>query len=99
MRGTTPSVTFTIPLKKEMIAKAKITFKQDNEILLTKHTRSCTIEDGKISTSLTREETLLFPNSKHIKMQLEIETPAGQSHKTRVYTIYSSELLSEEALQ
>lgn len=90
MRGTTPVVTFKIPLKAEMITKAKMTFKH-KKVLFEKHTKDCTIEDGKVSTALTREETLLFPDGQYIKIQLEIETPAGQYCKTKPHSVFSTE--------
>ena len=48
---------------------------------------------------LTRAETVRFPDNAYIKVQLEIQTPAGQSLKTRVHTVYSSELLNPEVLK
>ena len=99
MRGTTPQVIFKIPLEATMISRARITFKKDQAILLAKDTEDCTVENGAVSTMLTRAETVLFPDNAYIKVQLEIQTPAGQSLKTRVHTVYSSELLNPEALK
>lgn len=98
MRGTTPKITFKIPLEKAMISKARISFKLGDKVLLAKCTSDCGIQNNEVSITLSREETLLFPDNTYIKTQLEIETPAGNVLKTPVYTVYSSELLDGEAL-
>ena len=98
MRGTTPTITFKIPLEAAVIAKAKITIKH-KRVSLEKHTKDCVIEDGKVSTTLTREETLLFPDNQYVQIQMEIETQAGQVCKTGIHSAYSTELLSSEVLR
>lgn len=99
MRGTTPTITFKIPLEKSMIAKAKITFKQGDTVLLTKCTSACGINDNSVQTTLTRDESVKFPDNQHIKVQLEIETPAGDVLKTKPFLVWSSELLDGGALE
>ena len=98
MRGTAPTITFKIPLDASVIAKAKITIKH-KRVLLEKYTKDCFIEDGKVSTTLTREESLLLPDNQYVQIQLEIETVTGQPLKTKVHSAYSSELLSSEVLR
>lgn len=99
MRGTTPTHTFKLPFGTEYVAKAKVSYKHGDELLLRKDTADCKLEGNTISVTLTREETVKFPDDAIIKVQLEIETPAGDALKTRVYSLHASELLDEGALQ
>ena len=98
MRGTTPIHTFYLPFSAEDIAKAKVVYKVDDQILVKKNTSDCKMESNSISVTLTREETVKFPDNTIVKAQLEVETKAGESLKTDVYKLWSSELLDEEKL-
>ena len=93
MRGTTPTLTYKISLT------AKIAFKQGKVELLTKHTSDLSIKDGEVSVTLTRAESLRFPDNSTVRVQLEIETTEGKALKTKAKDVYSSELLSPEVLR
>jgi hypothetical protein len=99
MRGTTPNLTFKISLAADMIAKAKIAFKQGKVLLLAKHTNDLDIKDGEVSVTLTRAESLLFPDNSTVRVQLEVETTEGLALKTKACNVYCSELLSPEVLR
>lgn len=98
MRGLAPTVIFKIPLDKAMIAKVRISFKQGQNLIVKKHA-ACTIEDGRVSTTLTRAETVSFFDNSYVKLQLEGETTGGQPFKTGVHTAFVSELLNPEVLE
>ena len=98
MRGTTPIHTFQLPFSAENVAKAKVAYKEGNNLLFKKNTTDCKMEANSIIVALTREETIKFPDNTIIKVQLEIETKAGESLKTDVYKLWSSELLDEGSL-
>ena len=99
MRGTTPTHTFTHPFDVSKVAKAKVVYKHGDKVLIRKNTTDCDMVESRISVTLTRAETVAFPDSGSVKIQLEIETTDGKNLKTPVYMKYSSELLDEEELQ
>ena len=98
MRGTTPTLTLRLPFEVSMVAKAKVAFKLDKTVLLTKHTADIEKKENTLTVRLTREETLNFPDDAQLKVQWEIETPAGDVLKTVVYRVYTGELLDEGEL-
>lgn len=98
MRGTTPTHTFVIPFDTSMVAKAKVSYKYGGTVLFKKNTADCTMDGNKISVTLTREDTIKFPDNVRIKVQLEVETTAGESLVSKVFERYSGELLDEGGL-
>ena len=99
MRGTTPTHKFILPFAVSRVAKAKVVYKRGDKVLIRKNTADLTMAGNEISVTLTRGETVAFPDSGAIKIQLEIETTDGKNLKTPVYLKYSDELLDEEELK
>lgn len=97
-QGTTPIHTFDIPLKKSIIRSVKITYKQGDDIILCKRTGDCEIEDGKIVTHLTQEDTLRFECDKIIKIQLRVFTNDGESLVSDVMRRGIHECLDDEVM-
>lgn len=98
MRGTTPHLTFTLPFDASMVAKAKLVIKQGDTLLLRKNTADCALQGNTLTARLSRAETLQLPEDERVFVQLEIETPVGDSLVTAPVTLYTGQLLDEEAL-
>ena len=78
-KGTTPTLTFGIDIDPSIIKSVKITYYQrDNEILV-KRTDDCTIENGKISTKLSQEDTFLFEANTIVTIQVRILTTSADA--------------------
>lgn len=58
--GTTPSYSWTLPFDSSNIATLKITFKQEDNIVLVKRMSDCKLNGKQLSVTLTQEETFLF---------------------------------------
>lgn len=97
-QGTTPIHTFGIPLDKSIIKSVKITYKQGDKIVLCKRTEDCDIEDGKIITHLTQNDTLLFDYKSVVKFQLKILTNDGNVHVSDVMRKGVYECLDDEVM-
>jgi len=78
-RGTTPTLTFTLPFDTEDITKLNLSFSQKGIIVLEKTLSDLTAEDNKITYTMTEAETLAL-SSGQLKMQLRI----GFSNKRMV---------------
>lgn len=98
MRGVSVTHTFGLPFETSLVSKARVTYAYNGVIVLVKNTEDLVIAGNTIMTRLSRADTLTFPNSDLVSIQLEIETVAGVSLKTPVYKRYSTELLNPEAL-
>lgn len=99
MRGTTATLTYELPFSIDMISKAKIVIKYGDTVLIRKAKAECELADNSISVKLTRAETVKLPENDRVSIQLEIETPAGDSMVTDPETIYTGQLLDEEDLK
>ncbi len=72
-RGTTPTITFTLPLDGSRITALNLCFVQQGEIILEKDLAACRIDGNTLQVTLTEKETLLFDDKKGmVEMQLRI---------------------------
>jgi hypothetical protein len=99
IRGTTPTHHFTAPCDPATIAKVNLLYAQDDTLLFKKLTSDFKIEDNKISTKLTREETLLFNHKKPAQVQAVIETTSGDIIESIVITIGVDKLLDDGVVE
>lgn len=73
IRGTTPTLSFTLPFIPIAAEKIWITFEQNDVEVFTLEKHEITIEDNVISFTLTQEQTLaLLPNS-IVQIQIRIK--------------------------
>lgn len=99
IRGTTPTHYFTAPCSKENISKVNILYAQDDIFLFKKKTKDCTIEGSKITTKLTRDETLKFDHKKSAQVQAVIETTNGDVIESLVKTVGVDKLLYDGVIE
>ena len=72
-RGTTPTITFTLPFSGKQITALNLCFVQQGQILLEKQLNDCVVEDNMLRVYLTENETLLFRADRGmVEMQLRI---------------------------
>lgn len=103
-QATTVDAVWILPVGSEMVAKARATYKQGDEVVLTiegDRIRAEIADEGKarVSYTLTAEETLKFDHAQDVKVQLDFLTPAGQSMGTPVYYRSVAECLAGEVLK
>lgn len=70
MRGTTPTLTFTLPFPASDITEAWITFAQNEMVKLDKPLSECSCTENKISVTLTQAETLALTSGRITEIQL-----------------------------
>ena len=98
IRGTTPTHIFKIPFDTSLIKEVKITYAQGNEIILTKTTEDCEIENNAIKTTFTQEDTFKFDSEKHVQLQIRILTADGNALASTVRHIDVERCLDDEVL-
>lgn len=82
-RGTTPTLTFTLPFSTSQIQVGYICVKQGNTIIL-RDMEKCSVDDKSISTKLTQEETLRLSTKMPVKIQFRCKTLDNTSLATAV---------------
>ena len=97
--GATPKHTFTLPFDPKTLKEAKITYTQDNRVILEKYLSDCTIEGNNLIVTLTQEDTFLFVAQSIIEIQARVLTLGGEASTSDVHTIRAERCLDREVLQ
>lgn len=82
-RGTTPTLTFTLPDDFD-IAALFITFEQDGKQILEKCLDDVTVEGAKITLALSQDDTLAFTAPSDVKIQIRLKDGSGNALASRV---------------
>lgn len=70
IRGTTPTLTFTMPFDCAEITAVSVAFAQCGVVMVEKKLSDCTIEGMNLVLTLSEDETLLLDSSKNLKIQV-----------------------------
>lgn len=97
-KGGTPTHTFNLGIDTSLIKEVKITYSQDGKVILTKKSSDCQIEEGKVVTKLSQEDTFLFDGSKFVNIQLRVLTLEGDVLPSEIFTRSVAECLDDEVL-
>jgi hypothetical protein len=96
--GTTPTFIFKVPIDIEIIENIKITFFQNENIVLEKYLEDCEIIDGKFFLDLTQEESFKFDQEKKAEIQMRVVTIQGDVLASDIKTIGIKKCLDKELL-
>lgn len=99
IRGSTVTHIFNIPLEASDIKNVKVTYSQDDAIVLYKKKKDCVISDNTIAVTLSQEDTFKFNSSKHVKIQLRILTDKNYVMSSKPMTVSVEACLDEEVLK
>lgn len=102
IRGTTPTLQFNLPFETSIIKSAEIVLQyvDDNkEVIIEKKLEDCEVGTAHISTRLTQEETLKFPATATVGVQLRILTNEDDAHATKIYYVTVKRLLKGDVIE
>ena len=74
IQGTTPTHTFILPFPSNLVQDVIVTYVQNNQIILEKHTSDCIWLENAIRINLTQEDTFLFSHLHLLKIEFKILT-------------------------
>ena len=72
IRGTTPTLEFTMPFDTSLIAELYITITQNGATALEKTLSDCNCNDTSASLTLTQEDTLSLEQKPHSNSEIQI---------------------------
>lgn len=100
--GTTPLHIFDMSCEPEYdkseILKVKITYKQNDEIIVVKREQDCEINDTDIRTRLTQADTFKFDPDQMVKVQIRVKTMGGDILSSYSIEVTAAECLDDEEL-
>ena len=97
IRGTTPTLEFTLPFDTSLIEELYVTITQDGVTVLEKKLSDCSCSGSLVSLTLTQEDTLrleqkLYPKN---EMQIRVRTTAGEALASDIMDIHIGRILKE----
>lgn len=96
IRGTTPTLLFTLPFDVNMIQVCSIAFAQNNKLVLEKQLEDCNITDkNTLSLKLTQEDTLLFKDSILTEIQLRVKTDSNDAIASNIIKVSTDKILKD----
>ena len=98
-RGTTPTHIFTLPIFASNIDKLRITYSQDQDIILEKTEADIERSGKTIRYTLTQEETLKFRAKSSVNIQVRVLTTDNMALASPIKKLSVSEVLNEEVLR
>lgn len=95
IRGTTPTLTFTLPMDCSELQEAYVTFVQNGNIVLDKSLVSCQQELNKLIIKLTQTETLKLVGNELTEVQLRVKTKDGTALASKIWKVETGRILKE----
>jgi len=98
-RGTTPTLTFTLPMAVSTLTEYWVTVSQHyDNIRIDKDSSDCTASGSTITVTLTQEETLRLVPDKPVYIQLRVLTSGGDAMASEAFKATVADVLREEVI-
>ncbi|MBQ7292173.1 MAG: hypothetical protein IJW79_00390 [Clostridia bacterium] len=97
--GSTPKHEFTLPFDVYFVKEFKVTYKQNNKIILEKYLSDFEANDNTLSVTLTQEETFLFIEGVNVEVQARVLTTEGDVLASNIRIITAERCLDREVLE
>lgn len=95
IRGTTPTLEFTIPFDTSELAEAFVTLSQNDTIILDKALDDCKCDARKLSVRLSQEETLKLSCDCTTDIQVRVRTKAGDALASDIVKVDTDKILKD----
>lgn len=97
IRGTTPTLEFTLPFDTSLIAEMYVTIAQGEKTVLEKTLSDCSCSGTSVSLALTQDDTLRLQQQPHSRaeMQIRVRTTAGEALASDIMRVYVGRILKE----
>lgn len=97
IRGTTPTLEFTLPFDTSLIAEMYVTIAQGEKTVLEKTLSDCSCSGTSVSLTLTQEDTLKLQQQSRsqAEIQIRVRTTAGEALASDIMSVYVGRILKE----
>lgn len=96
-RGTTPTLTFTLPFPADEVSSLWVTLAQNGEEVLNLDRAQCVIDGNTIAVTLSQEETLALDSNEKTEIQLSVKM-GDKVFRSEIIRIDTDRVLREEVL-
>ena len=95
IRGTTPTLEFTVPFDTELLAEAYVTLSQNRVIVVDKALSECQCNGNKLTVRLTQEETLKLKCDCNTEIQVRARMIDGNAVASNIMTVDTNRILKD----
>ena len=95
IRGTTPTLEFTLPFDVGILAEAWVTMAQKGEVVLDKQLSECQCGGNVLTVKLTQEETLSLKCNCLTEIQIRVRTVDGNALASKVMSVSPDRILKD----
>ena len=95
IRGTTPTLEFTLPFETSEIAEAFVTLAQKDTVIIDKALSDCKCDARMLSVRLTQEETLKLTCDCKTDIQVRVRTKAGDALASNIIKVDTDKILKD----
>lgn len=96
-RGTTPTLSFTLPFPADEVSSMWVTIAQGGREVLNRDRSQCEINGNTIAVTLTQEETLELDSNEKTEIQLSVKM-GEKVLRSEIIRIDTDRVLREEML-
>lgn len=98
IRGTTPTLEFTIPFDTALIDEAFVTLSQNRAVIIDKSLKDCECSENKLSVQLTQDETLSLVSDCITEIQVRVKLKDGAAMASNIITVDTNRILKDGAI-
>ena len=95
IRGTTPTLEFSIPFETAQLAEAYVTLSQNGAVVIDKPLSQCDCNGNKLTVKLTQEETLKLQCDCITEIQIRARTIAGDAVASNIMRVNTGRVLKD----
>lgn len=95
IRGTTPTLEFTLPFEVSNLSTAYITLAQNGRIVVEKCMDECKCGKDILSVQLTQEETLKLDCNYKVDIQIRAKTVMDEALASNIITVSARKILKD----
>lgn len=95
IRGTTPTLEFTLPFSTELLAEAYVTLSQNKKVVVDKSLEECEVSGNKLSVKLKQADTLLLDSDHKTEIQVRAKLNSGDAVASRIVTVSTERILKD----
>lgn len=97
-KGTTPKLTFTLPLDTSLVSRVRVVFALNNKPVLVKDEGACSFSGSNVVIEFTQEETFLFECDTNYQVQMRVKLSDGSVLASDIMNLPVERCLDEEVI-
>lgn len=95
IRGTTPTLRFSLPFDGSLLSKLYITAAQNDKVVFEKALSDCVLSGAQVTCKLTQADTLALDDSEPTEIQVRCKTVNGDAPASHIFVCNTERILKD----